>query len=167
MQSEMKFYRTKHFIDQSPFDADMLQQIIPAAYVIKSRRPMGYTDSLQKAADEIGNKIYGYYRSRKHKYVLVLGKNARSDKFNVLVTIYPLSAQGWVTKAFQIIPRRKRRTLSQYLKFNHAVVMTDQDQSEHPKDKQHAQPAKPSNEYKPNHTVLSSHEWGLDIERKE
>ncbi|KKN56720.1 hypothetical protein LCGC14_0569490 [marine sediment metagenome] len=169
VQAKMTFYTTRHFIEQSPVPIDRIEQMLNAAWVLTSRMPTSADGSLLKAADEIGRRIYAYCQGKK-KYIIVIGKDRDTDKFNTLITMYRLDHQGaWAIKKFRKTPVKKRRLLRTYLKFTTAVVTTRQvekaPQQSRPQPRKRVHPQSRPVAYEPRkNNILTVRELGIDIE---
>ena len=123
MQAVMEFHMTTHFINQNPHSITHIETMLNQAYVVKARHPAGNLDSLLKAARDSDVKIYAYYKTRKQKWGIVIGRDYKTGAYNMLVTIYKVvDNAGWMINQFQRIPVKKRQLLHDFLKFKRAVV---------------------------------------------
>ena len=161
MQAKMKFYPTEHFTEKNPFDLNRVEQMLADAYAIKERLAYCNIESVLQASREHGEKLYAYHRAQKSKWVIVLGKDRAGDDalFNALVTIYKVDTPGWICRAYQALPVKRRQTIAQYLKFKRAVITTEPVQ---------AVPVKVNPRYKrrTRPILLTVHEFGLNLKRR-
>ena len=154
----LEFYATSHFTNKNDLPLERVEYMLENAFVIKDRMPLSAPGSLLKAAAESGNKIYAYYRSKKKKSVIVLGRDLKTQKYNVLITIFRTDSPGWISKKFRMIPKRKRQYLTQFLSFNKAQINRP-----NPKPEQRQEQGQPYDQ--PQHVILTAREFGYKLER--